>query len=162
MVRPDERQNWTARAEQGRCSSWTSLGGVSPLPVSAGAPGSRSGVRGEILASQAGCRKPNRRVFRRDGEQARGPQHKVKPAASSDSRSGSRAAHFTAKAMFVTLYPDGVMNSGGVWGAARVQRDVRNRRDPSDASSSRQVEPYKPRVKAVAGQRESEGAIVPQ
>ena len=161
LVRPDEQRLAQAIAGAGRSTGWTSLGGVSPLPVSAGAPGSRSRVRGEILVSQAGCRKPKRRRIRRDGKQARGPQHEVKPAASSDLQSGSRAAHVTVKAMFVTLKPDGVTNSGGVGGAARVQRDVRNRRGPSDESLSRQVEPYKPKVKAVAGQRESEGVVVP-
>ena len=161
MVRPEERRQERAPARVWRRSCWTVLGGVSPLPVSAGAPGSRSRVRGEIVGSQAGCQKPKRRKVRRDGEQARGPQHQVKPAASSDLRSESRAAHVTAKAMLVPPKPDGVTSFGGVGGVARVQRNVRNRRDPSDKSLSRQVEPYKPKVKAASGQRESEGVVVP-
>ena len=111
--------------------------------------------------SRAGCRKP---VVQRElcsGEQARGPQHEVKPAASSHVQFGSRAAHVTAKAMSVTLVPKHVMGSGGVWGAARVQGDVRNRRGPSDQPSSRRSDPYKPKAKAVADQRESEGVIGP-
>jgi hypothetical protein len=115
---------------------------------------------GEIPRSQAGCQKPKTDVVLADGEQARGPQHKVKSAASLEKQSESRAAHVTAKATFTALHPDGALSFGGVWDVARVQRVVRNRRGPSDVSSSRQVEPYKPKVKSVAGQRESEGIIV--
>ena len=162
MVRPEERRRRSARAQRCRSSCWTPPGGVSPPPVSIGAPDSRSQVRGEIPVSQAGCQKPNERRKSQGGEQARGPQHKVKPAASTDLQSGSRAAHFTAKAMSVAFTPRYVAGSGGVWGAARVQGGVRNRRGPSDQSSSRQSDPYKPKVKAEAGQRESEGVVVPR
>src|SRR5262249_21088335 len=113
-------------------------------------------ARGEIPVTQAGRREPLRR------EQERGPQHEVKPAASSDQRWGSRAAHVTAKAM-----PDGhesgaARPSGppGVRGAARVQGEVRNTGGPSASPSSRQGGSYKPKVKASAAQRESEGAVV--
>jgi hypothetical protein len=112
--------------------------------------------------SRAGCRKPVRQQELCSGEQARGPQHEVKPAASSKLQFGSRAAHVTAKATSVALDPKRVAGSGGVRGAARVQGDVRNRRGPSDQSSSRQSDPYKPKVKAVADQRESEGVVVPR
>jgi len=96
-----------------------------------------------------------------DGEQACGPQHKVKSAASSDKQSESRVAHFTTKAMLIALEPDGAMSFGGVRDVARMQRVVGNRRGPSDRSLSRRRGPYKPKVKAGADQRESEGAIVP-
>jgi len=49
----------------------------------------------------------------------------------------------------------------GVWGAAREQGLVRKRRDPPAPPSSRQGAPYKPKVKAGAAQRESEGTVVP-
>ena len=112
--------------------------------------------------SHAGCRKPKCRRSRRDGEQARGPQHEVKPAASTDLQFGSRAAHFTVKATSVARAPKRAAGSGGVRGAARVQGGVRNRRGPSGQPSSRQGDPYKPKVKAVVGQRESEGVVVPR
>ena len=161
MVRPEDRQAISALAQRACRSGWTTLGGASPLLVSAGAPGSRSRVVREILPSQAGCRKPKAGIVSVDGEQARGPQHKVKSAASSDKQSESRAAHVTAKATLVALHPDGAISFGGVGGVARVQRVVRNRRDPSDQSLSRQRGPYKPKVKVEPDQRESEGAIVP-
>ena len=161
MVRPDERRTRSATARRVRRSGWTPPGGVSPLPVSVGAPGSRSQARGEILVSRAGRRKPVMQRELRSGKQARGPQHEVKPAASSQLRSGSRAAHVTAKAMPVALVPKRATGSGGVGGAARVQGGVRNWRGPSGQPSSRRSDPYKPKVKAVAGQRESEGVIGP-
>ena len=49
---------------------------------------------------------------------------------------------------------------GGVGGAARVQGEVRNTRDPSAQPSSRQGGSYKPKAKASAAQRESEGIVV--
>src|SRR5262245_53583681 len=73
-------------------ASCTDLAGGSPVPVSAGAPGSRPQPSGGDPFGRAGRREPLRR------EQARGPQHEVKPAASSERQSGSRAAHVTAKA----------------------------------------------------------------
>jgi hypothetical protein len=90
--------------------------------------------------SQAGCHKPRRRRSRRDGKQARGPQHEVKPAASSHLQSESRVDHFAAKAVSIALGPKRAMGFGGVWGVARVQGDVRNRRGPSGQPSSRQGE----------------------
>lgn len=161
MVRPDERRKRSARARRCRRSCWTPPGGVSPSPVSIGAPDSRSQARGEIPVSQAGRQKPNERRKPQGGKQARGPQHKVKPAASTNRQFGSRAAHFTVKAMSVASVPKHATGPDGVRGAARVQGGVRNRRGPSDQSSSRQSEPYKPKVKAEAGQRESEGVVVP-
>lgn len=161
MVRPDERQAVSAQARGAWRSGWTILEGTSPSSVSAGAPSSRSRVAREIVPSQAGCQKPKAGVVSVDGEQARGPQHKVKSAASSDKQSESRVAHFTTKAMLTALHPDGAVSFGGVRDVARVQRIVRNRRGPSGLPLSRQSGLYKPKVKAEADQRESEGAIVP-
>lgn len=92
-------------------------------------------------------------------EQERGPQHEVKPAASTELRSGGRAAHVTVKASSETLSPNCVEDSGGVWGAARVQGGVRNTGDPSALLSSRQGVSYKPKAKSSAAQRESEGVV---
>lgn len=53
-------------------------------------------------------------------------------------------------------------SSTGVGGAAREQGPVRNRRDPSARSWSRPGGAYKPKAKAPAAQRESEGIVVPK
>ena len=57
----------------------------------------------------------------------------------------------------------GVSSTGpsGVGGAARAHSLVRNRRDPSASPSSGKDQGYKPMVKALGGQRESEGVVVP-
>lgn len=145
----------------GAASCCTSLAGVSPVPVGVGAPGSRPQVFGGDPFARAGCRKPVRRRLSSSGEQARGPQHQVKPAASSELQSGSRAAHVTVKAMSVALVPKRVAGSGGVWGAARVQRGVWNTGGPSRLPLSRRGGSYKPRAKSSAAERESEGIVVP-
>ncbi len=77
--------------------------------------------------AQAGCQKPLRR------KPARGLQHHVKPAASTDLQPGSRAGHFAAKAMSAMPQSGGVRVAGlgGVEGAARVQGEERNTRGPS-------------------------------
>jgi len=84
----------------------------------------------------------------------------VKPAASSEPQSGGRAAHVTAKATPTARAPERVVGPGGVWGAARVRGEARNTRDPSAQPSSGHSEPYKPKAKSVAAQRESEGLVV--
>ena len=104
------------------------------------------------------------RAGRRKGlrtEQARGPQHEVKLAASTQRQSGSRAAHVTAKATSTAQVPKRVAGPGGVRSAARVQGEVRNSGDPSARPSSGQGASYKPGAKSAAAQRESEGARVP-
>jgi hypothetical protein len=135
--------------------------GESPVRVSAGAPGSRPPPGVERPTGEARCRKSEATKVV-DGEQVRGPQHQVKPAASSHSQSGSRAAHVTAKATPTTRDTGRVEGPGGVWGAARGQGVTRNTRGPSAPrwkSSHRRL--YKPMAKSGAAQRESEGAVVP-
>jgi retron-type reverse transcriptase len=136
-----------------RCSS---PAGVSPASVSAGAPSSRPQVSVERPVAQAGCQEPLRR------EPARGPQHDVKPAASTESQPESRASHIAAKAMSAVPQSGGVRAAGlgGVGGAARVHGDERNTRGPSAQPLSRQRGSYKPTAKASAAQRESEGTTV--
>lgn len=53
------------------------------------------------------------------------------------------------------------MGSTGVWGAARSEGSVRNRRGPSARSGSGQGGSYKPKAKSSVAQRESEGIVVP-
>ena len=153
MVRREEAGDLSLGSLASRCPS---PAGASPASVSAGAPSSRPQASGEIPVAQAGCRKPLRR------EPARGPQHEVKPAASTDSQSESRAAHVTAKATSVASESGEVHAAGlgGVRGAARVQGDERNMRGPSAQPPSRQSDSYKPKVKSSRAQRESEGVVV--
>jgi hypothetical protein len=101
--------------------------GESPVRVGAGAPGSRPQARGEIRATRAGRQEPLRR------KQERGPQHEVKPAASSDPQRESLAAHATAKATSTAQSSgvESVEGLPGVWGAARVQGAMQNWRGPS-------------------------------
>jgi len=63
--------------------------------------------------------------------------------------------------MSVTPVPDGVVGLFGVWGAARTQGLVRNRRGPSAHALSGRDRSYKPMVKANGVQRESDGVVVP-
>jgi hypothetical protein len=158
-VRRDEAAGGVAPSAS-RCSC---PAGASPVPVGVGAPGSRPQVRAETLVARAGRRKPVRRREPCSGEQARGPQHEVKPAASTEEQWESRAAHVTAKAMLDAPGPGQIRASSlsGVWGAARVQGWLRNTRDPSASPSSRQGASYKPKAKSSAAQRESEGLVVP-
>ena len=105
--------------------------GESPVPVSVGAPGSRPQVVEGDLCARAGRQKPVRRREPRSGEQARGPQHEVKPAASTEIQREGRAAHVTAKATTGAQQTErSAAELPGVRGAARVQGSVRNRRDP--------------------------------
>jgi len=106
--------------------------------------------------ARAGCHKPLRR------EPARGPQHQVKPAASTDLQPESRADHATAKATSAVSQSGGAHAAGlgGVWGAARVQGDERNTRGPSARPGSGQRASYKPTAKSSRAQRASEGIVV--
>jgi len=87
----------------------------------------------------------------------------VNPATSKSPQCGSRADHVAAKARTgrQETGEESLTGPTGVWGAARVQGTVRNRRDPSAPPKSGPGDPYKPSVKAGAAQRESEGGIVP-
>ena len=85
----------------------------------------------------------------------------MKPAASTEEQSESRAAHVTVKATSVSLVPEREGDLRGVWGAARVQGGVRNTRGPSARPESGRGGSYKPKVKSSSVQRESEGVVVP-
>jgi hypothetical protein len=145
----------------GTVSRCASPAGESPVPVSAGAPGSRSQSSGREPDDRAGRQEPAKRRRPYSREQQRGPQHEVKPAASTEKQSASRAAHVTAKATSSKSAPERIDGRGGVWGAARVEGGARNTRDPSASPSSGQGAPYKLVAKSAAVQRESEGIVVP-
>jgi hypothetical protein len=74
----------------------------------------------------------------------------VKPAASKDLQSESRAGHVAAKAMSAMPQSGGarVAGLGGVGGAARGQGEERNTRGPSAQPRSGPRDSYKPTAKA--------------
>src|SRR5688572_28652816 len=162
MVRRDATDDSNSR-EAGPAGARRSRSvGDKPTPESAEAPGSRPHVAPGDRAARAGHHKPVSRREPISGEQARGPQHEVKPAASTDTQSDGRAAHFTAKAAGDAQRSEqGASSIGGVRGAAREQGRERNTRDPSAPPSSRQGLPDKAVPKPMPAQRESEGAVVP-
>src|SRR5437762_4009478 len=118
-------------------------------------------MKGDLQA-RAGHQKPARQRELLSGERTRGPQHQVKPAASTHEQSGGRAAHVTVKATSSVGEPKPIVDSGGVGGAARVSGEARNTRDPSAQPLSGAGGSYKPMAKSSAVQRESEGIVVPQ
>jgi hypothetical protein len=163
MVRRDADEDRDVGPESARCASPV---GESPTPVSVGAPGSRVVAAGEISCVKADRRKPLRgeqpylvssQAHRLGGV---GPQHQVKPAASSESQSGSRAAHVTAKATLIVLVPKRAVGPGGVWGAALAEGGVWNTGEPSSLPLSRQAVSYKSKTKSSGAERESEGIVV--
>ena len=81
MVRRDANEKETSREVEILGARCASPAGESPVPVGAEAPDSRPQAPGEILVSQAGCRKPDLRRKPQSGKQVRGPQHEVKPGA---------------------------------------------------------------------------------
>ena len=70
MVRPDDERQLGLRFEEGLESGSVVPAGESPVPVSAGAPGSRPQAGGETRPVRAGRQEPPNR-----GEQQRGRQH---------------------------------------------------------------------------------------
>ena len=161
MVRREAKKELTPQGEGPDLACCACPTGVSPEPVSVGAPDSRLQAERGDLAVRAECQKPAERRKPSGGEQARGPQHEVKPAASSDLQPAGRAAHVTAKATLAGLDPKGPVDCGGVWGAARVQGQGWNTREPSARPESGKARPYKPRAKSARAQRQSEGIVVP-
>ena len=156
MVRPEVTASKSAQARKRAEACCTEPAGESPARVIAGEPDSRPQTEGESLLVRAGRRMPPARR-----KQESGPQHEVKPAASSDSQWGSRAGHVAAKARSAVPAPERAAGFSGVGGAARSHGSVRNRRDPSARPASGQVRSYKPKAKSGVAQRESEGAVVP-
>src|SRR6266540_5668958 len=147
LVRPEERL---------RRSSLIEPAGASPVRTGNGPSGSRPPAWRGIAVAEAGRRKPLRR------EQERGPQHQVKPAASTQLQRGSRAEHVAAKATFAVRKSGAApaASPAGVWGAAGAQGSMRNRRDPTARLVSGQSDAYQPMVKSRRAQRESEGVVV--
>jgi hypothetical protein len=162
MVRPDE--NIPPHPSGEVPSGCVDPAGVSPARGDIGVPVSRPQSLGEIRATTAGRHKLGKQLWLFTEEQARGRQHEVKPAASSDLQRESRAAHVTAKATSTRArsgHQPGGVDLPGVLGVARVHGPTRNRRDPSALPESGQGASHKAKSKASAAQRKSEGVVVP-
>ena len=161
MVRHEAKARLNPQGRGGVAACCASPTGESPVPVGVGAPGSRPQVVEGDPHARAGRQEPVNRREPHSGEQARGPQHEVKPAASTNLQPAGRAAHVTAKATSPERDPKRADGCGGVWGAARVQGLERNVRGPSARPLSGQASSYKPKAKSSRAQRESEGIVVP-
>lgn len=133
--------------------------GEGPVRVIAGEPGSRPAPEAETPTGEAWCRKPSL-ARASGGEQQRGPQHQVKPAASTEEQSESRAEHVAAKAMQSAGKSGYAPSLGGVRGAARAEGTMWNTRGPSAPPTSGKGRSYKPKAKSSVVQRESEGVVV--
>src|SRR3990167_6689431 len=98
MVRREGAGVLSRRRRRRRPPRCVSTAGVSPVRVIAGEPGSRLAAAAEKSSVE-----PQRQ--KRSGgqplgaKQERGPQHEVKPAASSEKQWGSRGGHVASKAM---------------------------------------------------------------
>lgn len=161
MVRRDDGRPLGASGSGNRPSGCNDLAGESPVSESAGAPSSRPAAEGQIPTAEAGCQKRARWQEPRSAERAHGPQLHVKPAASTDEQSEGRAGHVAAKAKSRAPRPESAHDLGGVRGAARGHRSLRNTRDPSAPPSSRQSATNRPEAKGGTAQRKSDGVIVP-
>jgi len=160
MVRREDPKPPEGRPTEGTGSSCTVPAGESPVRVSIGARGSRPAPQAERPKGEARRRKPSA-AQAVNGKQVRGPQHQVKPAASSEEQSESRAEHVAAKVTPAAGRSEcAAAGLGGVWGAARGQGTMRNTRGPSAPPVVRQSAPDKPMAKRDDVQRESEGAVV--
>jgi hypothetical protein len=160
-VRPDEADH--AEVNRAEVSRFVDPAGASPAQSDTGNTGSRLQQHEETRAATAECHKPWQQLELFAGEQARGRQHEVKPAASTEKQWESRAAHVTAKATSdcASTGQSSAADLPGVEGVARVHGSTRNRRGPSAQPESGRSVSNKPKVKSSAVQRESEGVVVP-
>src|SRR6266511_1892958 len=125
MVRRDDDGSPVGQPDGNPSSRCDDPAGASPVSVSVGAPSSRPAAEGETPTAEAGFRKRASQRELISEKQARGPQHEVKPAASTEEQSESRAGHFAAKPTSTTRVSKRGVDLGGVGGAARVQGSSR-------------------------------------
>jgi hypothetical protein len=159
MVRREDPKPSVGRPTEGTGSCCIAPADESSARVIAGEPGSRSPPEAERPTGEARCRKPLA-AEAAHGKQPRGPQHEVKPAASSYLQSERRAEHVAAKATSLCRESGWRGGLGGVWGAAREEGAMGNTRGPSATRVRPRSCPDKPTVKQGVVQRESEGAVV--
>jgi hypothetical protein len=144
--------------------SCVGLAGASPAAVSAGAPRSRSRLRGEIPSSERDVKSPRGAVRLSGGERSYGPSIKrtLQPR-EIDTRKGGMVEPLMSRRRQQTapVRAGGVQDVPGVWRRARSESPARNRRDPTRPPTSGKDPSYKPKVKWAGAGRESEGPVVP-
>jgi hypothetical protein len=164
MVRPEDRSLILATQRIGVMSSCVGLAGESPAAVSAGAPRSRSRIRGEIPLSERDVKSPSAAVRLPGGKRSRGPSMKrtLQPR-DIDTRKGGMAEPIMSRRRQQTApgQAGAVQDVPGVWRRARGDSPTRNRRDPTRQPTFGKDRSYKPKVKWTGAGRESEGLIVP-
>ena len=163
-MRPEDKALKSATHRIGVLSSCVGLAGGSPAAVSAGAPRSRSRVRGEILSSERDVESPYGAVQLPGGEQNRGPSMKrtLQPR-EIDTRKGGMAEPLISRRRQQTApeIAGAVQDIPGVGRRARGDSPARNRRDPTRQPTFGKDPSYKPSAKWTGAGRESEGLIVP-
>jgi hypothetical protein len=163
-VRPEGRALSSAPRRVGAMPSCVGLAGASPAAVSAGAPRSRSRVRGEILSSERDVKGPQGAIWFSGGGQSCGPSMKrtLQPR-EIDTRKGGMAEPITPRRRQQTapVRAGEVQDVPGVRRRARSDSPARNRRDPTRPPTSGKDPTYKPSAKWSGDGRESEGPIVP-
>jgi hypothetical protein len=164
MSRPEGRALILSPQRRSAQPSCVGLAGASPAAVSAGAPRSRSRVRGEIPSPERDVECPQEAVWLQGGEQSFGPSMKrtLQPR-EIDTRKGGMAEPLIPRRRQQTApaRAGGVQDIPGVWRRARGDSLTRNRRDPTRPPTSGKDPTYKPSVKWKGAGRESEGLIVP-
>jgi hypothetical protein len=165
MSRPEGGVALPGLHGKGTMPSCVGLAGESPAAVSAGAPRSRSRVRGEIPSPERDVEGPHGVVGLLGGEQNCGPSMKrtLQPR-EIDTRKGGMAEPLMPRRRQQTA-PEragGVQDIPGVRRRARGDSPTRNRRDPTRPPPSGKDPTYKPSVKWKGVGRESEGLIVPR
>jgi len=164
MSRPEGQAPIPSPHGRSARSSCVGLAGESPAAVSAGAPRSRSRVRGEIPSSERDVKGPPVAVWLPGGGQNRGPSMKrtLQPR-DMDTRKGGMAEPIIPRRRQQTApgRAGAVQDIPGVWRRARGDSPARNRRDPTRQPTFGKDPSYKPKVKWTGAGRESEGPIVP-
>jgi hypothetical protein len=164
MVRPEGRALISATHRVGVLPSCVGLAGASPAAVSAGAPRSRSRIRGEIPLSERDVKSPSGAEWLPGGERSRGPSMKrtLQPR-EIDTRKGGMAEPLISRRRQQTApgKSGAVQDVPGVGRRARGDSPARNRRDPTRQPTFGKDPSYKPKAKWMGAGRESEGLIVP-
>jgi hypothetical protein len=133
-----------------RLGSWIRPAGVSPVPVGAGAPGSRPQSLGEILAAKRGVES-----LPGGSKRVGWDCSLVRSTIGEPSRSFHGEGHVRRSWSRIGL--GGSLRGRETCTRARSDRGTRETRLASPVSEDRS---YKPMAKAGGGQRESEGVVV--
>ena len=149
MVRRDGTEQRAAQAAEVAVPCCVTPAGASPVPVSAGAPGSRLAC----CAEETPPTKPSVKSPQEEGSNEAGRNQVKAEQASSDYQPKGdrerRAGHVAAKAYAqCSAKPDGTLGLPGVVAAARFEGGTRNTRDPSRQPTSGKDRAYKARAES--------------